>query len=134
MGPFSHSGWDSTKPGQLQGGPSPPRTAPSPPAASAGTPTRAPPPAPPLPHLSRAHATVRLPWGSREPWETGELRPLAFKQIAPVGPHVPPVCPSSGVKNGTRRDKTGRSGGTIRCEIKALAGDSATCLGFLLPP
>ena len=73
------------------GGPSPPRTAPSPPAASAGTPTRAPPPAPPLPHLSRAHAPVRLPRGSREPWETGELRPRASKQMAPVGPHVPPV-------------------------------------------
>ena len=44
--------------------------------------------------------------------------------------HVPPVCPSSGESNGTRRDETGRSGGTIRCEIKALAGNSATCLGF----
>jgi hypothetical protein len=30
--------------------------------------------------------------------------------------------------NGTRRNETGRSGGTIRCEIKALAGNSATCL------
>jgi hypothetical protein len=43
---------------------------------------------------------------------------------------VPLVCPSSGELNGTRRDETGRSGGTIRCEIKALAGNSATCLGF----
>jgi hypothetical protein len=43
---------------------------------------------------------------------------------------VPPVCPSSGEFNGTRRDETGRSGGTIQCEIKALAGNSATCLGF----
>jgi hypothetical protein len=29
-----------------------------------------------------------------------------------------------------RRDEAGRSGGTIRCEIKALAGNSATCLEF----
>jgi len=43
---------------------------------------------------------------------------------------VPPVCPSSGELNGTRRDETGRSGGTIQREIKALAGNSATCLGF----
>jgi hypothetical protein len=43
-----------------QGGPSPPRTAPSPPAASAGTPPGLP-PAPPQPHLARAHATVGLP-------------------------------------------------------------------------
>jgi hypothetical protein len=42
------------------------------------------------------------------------------------------LYPSSGDKNGTRRDETGRSGGTIRCEIKALAGNSATCLGFCL--
>jgi hypothetical protein len=40
------------------------------------------------------------------------------------------VGPSSGDENGTRRDETGRSEGTIRCEIKALAGNSATCLGF----
>ncbi len=60
----------------------------------------------------------------------GELRPLASEQIDPVGPQVPPVCPSSGDKNGTRWDETGRSGGTIRCELKALAGNSATCLGL----
>jgi hypothetical protein len=40
------------------------------------------------------------------------------------------LYPSSGELNGTRRDETGRSGGTIHCEIKALAGNSATCLGF----
>jgi hypothetical protein len=39
----------SPPPEAWPGCPSPPRTAPSPPAASAGTPTRAPPPAPPLP-------------------------------------------------------------------------------------
>ncbi len=33
-------------------------------------------------------------------------------------------------RDGTERDETGRSGETIRCEIKALAGNSATCLGF----
>ena len=81
----------SPPPAAWPGCPSPPRPAPSPPAASAGTPTRAPPPAPHLPHLARAHAPVRLPRGSREPWETGELRPLASKLLAPVGPHVPPV-------------------------------------------
>jgi len=47
-----------------------------------------------------------------------------------LGPHVPPVCPSSGELNGTRRDETGRSRGTINCDIKTLAGNSATCLGF----
>src|SRR3954453_7966716 len=40
------------------------------------------------------------------------------------------MCPSSGELNGTRGDETGRRGGTIRCEIKALTGNSATCLGF----
>jgi len=40
------------------------------------------------------------------------------------------LYPSSGELNGTRRDETERSGGRIRCEIKALAGNSATCLGF----
>ena len=40
------------------------------------------------------------------------------------------LYPSSGELNGTRRDEAGRSGGTIRCGIKALAGNSATCLGF----
>lgn len=52
-------------PGPLQryGSPSlsPPRTAPSRPASSAGMPTCAPPPAPPQPHLARAHASVGLP-------------------------------------------------------------------------
>lgn len=38
------------------------------------------------------------------------------------------LYPSSGDKNGTRRDETGWGGRTIRCEIKALAGNSATCL------
>lgn len=76
--------------------PSSARKAPFPPAASAGTPTRAPPPAPPLLHLSRAHAPLRLPRCSREPWETGELRPLASKRIAPVGTHVPQCDPPTG--------------------------------------
>jgi len=40
------------------------------------------------------------------------------------------LYPSSGELDGTRWDETGRSGGTSRCEIKALAGNSATCLGF----
>jgi hypothetical protein len=48
--------------------PAPPRTAPSPPAAFAGTPTRAFPPAPPQPHLARAHATVHLPQAPWSPW------------------------------------------------------------------
>jgi hypothetical protein len=34
------------------------------------------------------------------------------------------------LQRGIERDETGRSGGTIQCEIKALAGNSATCLGF----
>ena len=42
-------------------------TTPSPPAVSAGTPTRAPPPAPPRPHVARAHATARLPRDSVRP-------------------------------------------------------------------
>jgi hypothetical protein len=54
-------------PAMWPGCPSPPRTAPSPPAAFAGTPTRAFPPAPPQPHLARAHATVRLPRAPVEP-------------------------------------------------------------------
>jgi len=41
--------------------PSPPHTAPSPPAACAGTPTRTPPPAPPQPHFARAQITGGLP-------------------------------------------------------------------------
>ena len=31
--------------------------------------------------------------------------------VAPVGPHVPPVCPSSGELNGTRRDGAGERSG-----------------------
>ena len=54
-------------PAMWPGSPAPPRTAPSPPAAFAGTPTRAFPPAPPQPHLARAHATVRLPRPPVEP-------------------------------------------------------------------
>jgi hypothetical protein len=49
------------------GSPSPPRPAPSPPDACAGTPTRASPPAPPQPHLARAHAPEGLPRASVEP-------------------------------------------------------------------
>jgi hypothetical protein len=40
------------------------------------------------------------------------------------------LYPSSGELNGTRRDETERDGRTNRREIQALAGNSATCLGF----
>ncbi|RKG99612.1 hypothetical protein D7X32_26060 [Corallococcus carmarthensis] len=47
-----------------------------------------------------------------------------------MGPHVPPVCPSSGDENGTRRGKMGWGGTTNRRELKAIVGNSASCLGF----
>ena len=40
------------------------------------------------------------------------------------------LYPSSGDEHGTRRDETGWGGRTNRREIKALAGNSATCLRF----
>ncbi|WNG34832.1 hypothetical protein F0U61_15115 [Archangium violaceum] len=46
------------------------------------------------------------------------------------GAHVPPVCPSSGERGGTRGHGVGRDGMTSPRRIKALAGNSASCLGF----
>jgi hypothetical protein len=40
------------------------------------------------------------------------------------------LYPSSAESGGTRRDDTGRGGRTKRREIKAIAGDGASCLGF----
>jgi hypothetical protein len=57
-----------------RGCPSPPRTAPSPPASSAGRPIRAPPPAPPHPHLVSAHlpsASNRLLVSPERPGNSG---------------------------------------------------------------
>jgi len=119
-----------------RGCPSLPRTAPSPPAVSAGTPTRDPPPAPPhQSHLAMAHATVSLPRASREPWETGEPWPVAARvreRLDLIGLHVSPVCPASGERDGTRGHRVGRGrdGMTNPRRIKAIAGNSASCLGF----
>ncbi|PTL85705.1 hypothetical protein DAT35_03070 [Vitiosangium sp. GDMCC 1.1324] len=43
---------------------------------------------------------------------------------------MPPVCPSSGERGGTRGHGVGRDGMTNPRRIKALAGNSASCLGF----
>jgi hypothetical protein len=43
---------------------------------------------------------------------------------------VPPMCPSSGDENGTRWGETGRGGMTNPRRIKAIAGNSASCLRF----
>src|SRR5262245_36803757 len=40
------------------------------------------------------------------------------------------MCPQSAPPAGIRTGRDGTERGTIRCEIKALAGNSATCLGF----
>jgi hypothetical protein len=60
------------------------------------------PPAPPNPHIAKPHA----------------------------GLHVPSVCPSSVVCDGTRGNGVGRGGMTNPRRIKAIAGNSASCLGF----
>ncbi|RKH29989.1 hypothetical protein D7Y15_15230 [Corallococcus sp. AB030] len=49
------------------------------------------------------------------------------------GRHVPPVCPSSVVQPGTPRNGLGRGGMMNPREIKAIGGNSASCLGFPLP-
>jgi hypothetical protein len=47
-----------------------------------------------------------------------------------AGPFVPPVCPSSGVGGGTKGSCVGQGGITNPSEIKAIASNSASCLGF----
>ncbi|WNG54665.1 hypothetical protein F0U59_07635 [Archangium gephyra] len=44
--------------------------------------------------------------------------------------HVPSVCPASGERGGTRGLGVGRDGMTNQRRIKAIAGNSASCLGF----
>jgi len=46
------------------------------------------------------------------------------------GAHVPSVRPSSGEGGGTRGNGVGRGGMTNPRRIKAIAGNSASCLGF----
>jgi len=65
----------------------------SPPAVPAGTPTRAPPPAPPQPHLARAHATVRLPRAPVEPLPACRERGLR-EQEAEEGRSPRRIAPS----------------------------------------
>jgi hypothetical protein len=66
-------------------------------AASAGTPTRAPPPAPPQPHLARAHATVSPPRASVEPLATCGVRGLR-EQDAEEGRSPCRIAPFQGLQ------------------------------------